>query len=131
MKTRSVIHALSLLALLVVSCVFKNQSNGHLMVTQTSTKAPFGIRITGPNRLLEQGKKEWGKWVGCGYWVEWGDGPQSRWPQGLPKDCFEGLTHSYEKPGKYTVRAVIFHPGPADETVVDWESTVEIEIKEK
>jgi hypothetical protein len=131
MKAQSAIRVFSLLALLVASCGFKNHSNGRLMVTQTSTKTPFGIRITGPDRLIEQGEKKWGKWVGCGYWVEWGDGARSRWPEGLPKDCTEGFTHSYENPGKYTVRAVIFHPGPADETVVDWTGTVEFEIEEK
>ena len=92
-------------------------------------KAPFKVQVKGPGRLLDLGERKYGKWVGCGYWIEWGDGPQSYSPQGASVNCSEGFQHFYAKAGSYTAKASIFHPGSADETIVDWTETIAVIVK--
>jgi hypothetical protein len=98
-------------------------------IEQVSGKSPFLVKIKGPSLLLSHGTRKHGKWVACGYWIEWGDGPYSYSPSGTPPDCSKGFEHSYDKPGSYAVKATVFHPGHADETIVDWSETINVVVR--
>lgn len=107
----------------VIAC---SDSDHGLKLAQSSGKAPFVVQIKGPKRLLKLSTGHRQKWIGCGYYVLWGDGPNSSSPSG--SDCADGLTHTFKEPGSYTVQATIYHLGPADEQINDWSSTAVVNV---
>jgi hypothetical protein len=85
----------------------------------TAGDTPRSVRITGPKLLTALGKRRYGKWVGCGYSIQWGDGSGSpTGPSGA--DCAPGLSHIYANAGTYRIVAKTFHPAPNDRPVDDW-----------
>lgn len=109
-----------------------DQKRNHVKVESPSGKAPFTVRLTGPNNLLDLGQGHWQKWVGCGYEVLWGDGPNSYSPgAGSGSDCSDGFKHTYHQPGTYTVKVSIWHPGPDDAPRIDWSDTATITVSKK
>lgn len=88
--------------------------------------------ITGPAPVLEKIESctvsvGWYGPGGNGLYVEWGDGRTS--PTFVAdregESCrYESSTHTYERPGAYTVIVTLWHPGPADEPITDWEDSV-------
>jgi len=69
---------------------------------------------------------------GNGLYVEWGDGTNDPLvtPDNEGQSCSESVrTHTYAEPGTYEVRVALWHPGPADAPVTDWEDTVTVTIK--
>jgi hypothetical protein len=80
---------------------------------------PRSARITGPKNLTDLGKGQYGKWVGCSYSIQWGDGSGS--PAGpIGTDCARGLSHTYKNAGTYRIVAKTFHPAPNDSQIDDW-----------
>ena len=80
---------------------------------------PRSVRITGPKSLTDLGKGKYGKWVGCSYSIQWGDGSGS--PAGpIGADCGHGLSHTYKDAGTYRIVAKTFHPAPNDSHIDDW-----------
>jgi hypothetical protein len=80
---------------------------------------PGCARITGPKNLTDLGKGQYGKWVGCRYSIQWGDGSGS--PAGpIGADCARGLSHIYKNAGTYRIVAKTFHPAPNDSHIDDW-----------
>jgi hypothetical protein len=89
----------------------------ELSVAAGST--PRSAQITGPKNLTDLGRGQYGKWVGCSYSIEWGDGSGS--PAGpMGADCARGLSHTYRNAGTYRIVAKTFHPAPDDSQIVDW-----------
>lgn len=92
--------------------------------------------ITGPAPVLEKIEScrvsvGWFGPGGNGLYVEWGDGRTS--PTFVEdregESCsYETSTHTFEKPGAYTIIVTLWHPGPADEPVTDWEDSVVITV---
>ncbi len=98
---------------------------GKLKLSAVSGKAPLTVRVVGPRQLVVRGAGQPQKWVGCGMYVDWGDG---KTPVTV-LHCSDYLVHTYNAPGRYIVKAVIFHPGPDDGPVTDWEDKVEVRIE--
>jgi hypothetical protein len=91
-----------------------------------SGKAPLLVRVTGPANLAGLEKNHFSKWVGCGFYVDWGEGAGLEVGE---HDCAKALQHTFKKPGTYKVRARTFHPAPDDSHITDWtgEATVVVE----
>lgn len=80
---------------------------------------PRSARITGPKNLADLGQGQYGKWVGCRYSIQWGDGSGS--PTGpIGADCARGLLHTYKNAGTYRIVAKTFHLAPNDSPIDDW-----------
>jgi hypothetical protein len=89
---------------------------------------PYSVRITGPKSLTDLGKRKYGKWVGCTYSVQWGDGSES--PTGpIGSDCGQGLSHTYKTAGTYRIVAKTFHLAPNDSPINDWVGETRFVVK--
>jgi hypothetical protein len=69
---------------------------------------------------------------GNGLWIEWGDGTSN--PQFVAEQegqsCSDSVrTHTFDKPGSYTIVVTLWHPGPADAPETDWEDSVTITLE--
>lgn len=118
------IFAFALLAMFPHSAV--PAAGTELSVVAGST--PRSVRITGPKNLIDLGKGQYSKWVGCSYSVEWGDGSIS--PAGpIGADCSRGLSHTYASAGTYRIVAKTFHPAPDDSHIVDWTGDARFVVK--
>ena len=98
---------------------------GALKLSTTFGKAPLTVHVVGPDQLVRLGVGQPYKWVGCGMYVNWGDGPTEYVVQ-----CSQYLEHTYKAPGVFTVTATIWHTGPDDSPKTDWEDTVKVTIRE-
>ena len=108
--------AFALLTLLPISSAAPAERT-ELSVVAGDT--PRSVRITGPKSLTDLGKRKYGKWVGCSYSIQWGDGSES--PAGpIGADYGQGLSHTYRDTGTYRIVAKTFHPAPDDSHIDDW-----------
>jgi len=91
--------------------------------------------ITGPAPILEKLDScvvsvGWFGPGGNGLSIEWGDGTTA--PQFAPERegqaCTDVRSHTYEKEGSYTIIVTLWHPGPADEPITDWEDSVTVTV---
>lgn len=106
-----------------------NQSKDKLELDVVAGTAPLTVRVKAPDSLLKLGRGKSRRWAGCGYLINWGDREDSYTPSG--SDCAEGLQHTYDKPGTYTIVASIWHPGPDDGPVTDWSDVQTVSIAGK
>ena len=89
---------------------------------------PGSARITGPKNLTDLGKGQYGKWLGCRYSIQWGDGSES--PAGpIGADCALGLSHRYRNAGTYRIVAKTFHAAPNDSHIDDWVGEARFVVK--
>ena len=98
---------------------------------------PCKIQIHGPDTFIKKANqldptREYFGFGRAGLTIDWGDG--TSWPKrreviATSNDPDSITTHTYTVPGSYTVKARMFHPGPTDGAVVDWqgECTVVVE----
>ena len=98
--------------------------SSELQLSTTNGVVPFTVKIVGPLKLVEKGRGEARPWTGCGFSVDWGD--KSSHPE--TKDCTSWLTHTYNSSGNFKISAKIYHLGPADESITDWNGTKSITI---
>ena len=69
---------------------------------------------------------------GNGLWIEWGDGmtaPTFDSANEGSSCSAEARTHTFEKGGAYTIVVTLWHPGPADEPITDWEDSVTVTLE--
>lgn len=98
-----------------------------LSVSADKGRVPFKVKITGPAMLLEKARSCQKGWGGFGFSVQWGDGAIAKPAEGA---CLEELEHTYTVPGKYTVTADVFHPGPTDAPIFDFRGSKTVEASE-
>lgn len=99
-----------------------------LVVKTLETGAPYTVKITSPETLVGLSDQNFGKWVGCSYVVEWGDGDIT--PAGpIDSSCATGLSHTYKAAGRYKIVARTVEPNPDDSMRTTWEDAVEIDVK--
>jgi len=98
--------------------------SSDLQLSATNGVIPFTVRIVGPLKLVEKGVGEAQPWTGCGFSVDWGD--KTSYPE--TKDCASWLTHTYNSSGNFRISAKIYHLGPVDESITDWNGTKSITI---
>jgi|GEM_PF-5812470 len=95
------------------------------------------VTITGPAPVLEKIDScvvsvGWFGPGGNGLWVEWGDGQTDpTFTQEAEGQSCSGTvrSHTYEKGGAYTIVVTLWHPGPADEPITDWEDSVTVTLE--
>jgi len=103
-------------------------SAGTAKLSAVTGDIPRSVQITGPKNLTDLGKGQYGKWVGCSYSIQWGDGSGS--PAGpIGASCAQGLSHTYKSAGTYQIVAKTFHPMPNDRLVYDWIGEVLFVVK--
>lgn len=118
----AIFTALMLLAMPLLNSAEKNE------LSVVPGDAPHSVRIAGPKGLTDLGRRQYGKWVGCGYSVQWGDGSVS--PAGpAGADCAIGLWHTYKDAGTYRVVAKTFHLAPNDSPIYDWTGETRAVVK--
>ncbi len=100
------------------------QPGVHLSVNKG--RAPLTVSLSGPAVLLEKAKACQRIWGGMGFSIDWGDGS----PRGgrVNENCTEQLKHTYTVPGRYSVQVSVFHPGPNDAPVYDYQGSGEVEV---
>lgn len=99
-----------------------------LQLSALSGKAPFKVEIKGPVRLTKLGLGQYAKFVGCGFDINWGDG-QSTSLDLLSQSCSNGLNHTYQSPGVYTIKAKTYVTRPDDSYKDDWSSQLTVMVK--
>jgi len=95
------------------------------------------VTITGPAPVLEKIDScvvsvGWYGPGGNGLMVEWGDGMAAPTFDAAEEgaSCSDEVrTHTYEKSGAYTIVVTLWHPGPADEPITDWEDSVTVTLE--
>lgn len=68
---------------------------------------------------------------GNGLTINWGDGTSapSNVQSRVGESCTQEVTsHTYAAPGTYTIQAKLWHPGPTDKEVIDWEVKATITV---
>jgi hypothetical protein len=90
-------------------------------------KAPLTVKLLAPAHLLEKAKACKRIWGGMGYSVDWGDGSPNAGRSG--QNCIENLSHVYSVPGKYSVTVKVFHPGPTDAPIYDFQGSADVEVE--
>ncbi|HYE23365.1 MAG TPA: hypothetical protein VEA92_02875 [Candidatus Paceibacterota bacterium] len=94
------------------------------------------VTITGPAPVLEKIDScvisvGWFGPGGNGLSVEWGDGTTEPLfeAESEGESCSQSVkTHTYKEPGAYTIIVTLWHPGPADEPITDWEDSVVVTV---
>lgn len=111
-------------------------STSSLSVSPTSGKAPLTVSINGPTNVLT-------KISGCvysigffgfsgnGLSVDWGDGTES--PSNIEskrgQSCSDEVRrHTYATSGTYTIKVQLWHPGPTDQPIKDWEGSATVTV---
>lgn len=89
---------------------------------------PHSVRVAGPKSLTDLGRRQYSKWVGCGYSVQWGDGSASP-AAPIGADCAIGLSHTYKDAGTYRVVAKTFRLAPNDSPIYDWTGETRAVVK--
>ena len=95
------------------------------------------VTIDGPAEVMEKINScvysvGWFGPGGNGLMVEWGDGSTSPEFEGATEgtSCTDAArTHTFAKAGSYTIVVTLWHPGPADEPITDWEDSVTVTLE--
>jgi hypothetical protein len=113
-----------------------------LTVGQNIGDAPFTVEITGPPELIVRVKRWVAAGRGCersdprgmrGFSISWGDdkdGTMSS-PVAAPIEsggCPGLLKHTYTVASAYTITARLFHIGPTDGTIDDWQGQAWVSV---
>jgi PKD repeat protein len=113
-----------------------NTQTGSLSVTPASGSAPLTITISAPSSVENKINSciyTYGFFgsSGNGLSVDWGDGVQSPVTTSMNQgqSCTNAVrTHTYASSGTYTVKVRSWHPGPTDQSVVDWQGTAMVTV---
>ena len=115
----------------------------ELKIELDSDSAPAIVTIVGPQSLLDRAA-EVAKlrddkcvihqtFIGQGFGIDWGDdgryGTQAEPPILGPDGCEDWLKHRYTVPGTYRIEAGLYHLGPTDMAISDWESATSVTIR--
>jgi len=95
------------------------------------------VTVTGPSPVLERIEScvtsvGFNGPGGNGLMVEWGDGTMyPMFDESVEgESCSDSVrTHTYLEPGSYTIVVTLWHPGPADEPITDWEDSVTVTVE--
>lgn len=108
----------------------------ELALDKTEGAAPLTVCITGPKPLTDKIKEcTFGQgfygWSGNGIGLDWGDNNPNFYDdvqkhQG--KSCAHLRCHTYPFPGTYDVKHQLWHPGPTDAPITDWEGTAQVVV---
>jgi hypothetical protein len=114
----------------------------RLRVRSTASNALLQVAITGPRSFVgwadamarETGTctRTFGLFAWEAFKVDWGDGPGGAmdWIQlKNSHTCPQKLTHTYAKPGVYTIRAIRTHSGPRDGTTIGWRGEATVTVR--
>lgn len=113
------------------------RDTGRLSVSVSGDTAPASVSIVGPASVMARIEqcvftRGWFGAGGNGLSVDWGDGNREPgWRDTMQgKSCADLVrTHKYEIPGTYLIHVRLWHPGPTDAPVTDWEDTITITVK--
>jgi|GEM_PF-2854771 len=119
---------LILLALASPSALFATSpAQPGITLSAPSGKAPFTVTIKGPLVLIEKAQACKSFFGSVGFSIDWGDG-SPRAMGGAKPDCTKLLTHTYTVPGKFTLQVAVFHPGPTDAPIYDYQGSQPVEV---
>lgn len=96
-----------------------------LTVNAASGPAPLVVKVSGPNILRQKATECVSTFGSYGFSVDWGDGSSAQPKEGK---CLEELEHTYTVPGTYALQASVYHPGPTDAPVYDFQGSLEIKV---
>lgn len=116
-----------LILVFVPALSFAKLFGEQLKLSAIEGKAPLTVHILGPKILTQKSSKKFSKWVGCEFNIDWGDGTS---PQlNLGEECSKNLTHTYQTPGAYKLKASVIHANADDSHTTDWEDDVSVTVK--
>ncbi|MDB5238210.1 MAG: protein of unknown function with transrane region [Candidatus Kaiserbacteria bacterium] len=112
-------------------------ANATDLVVTAESDVHNPVTIQGPQKLTDAFNAcvysiGWQGWSGNGIRVDWGDGtsapltPYSSTNAGT--SCTAEKSHLYTKAGTYTITASLWHPGPTDAPITDWQGTATVLI---
>ncbi len=101
---------------------------GTLDLSATSGTAPFNLTLRGPANFVKVvSEYKGGRGMGCPYFINWGDGKTDpAWEMDTDKKL--RLSHTYNVPGIYAVRASLIKWHPNDSTSATWTATSSIKV---